>query len=85
MERFVGSRVGARLFSGGLTVDLSLQPPDHCSQPDQWSSSKQELKPSGRMSQRHYIRMIVSLVTGRPEHLSDFSNFSFCLLFSAIL
>lgn len=54
METFVGWRVGARLFSGGLRVDVSLHVPPLCSspaatlciQPEPWFSHKQELEAS---------------------------------------
>lgn len=88
-----GIESGSQFFSRGLTVNLSLQVPALCSQPDQWSSCKQELKPRGRMSQRHYIRMIVRLVIGRLVHWSDsetnkqisISNFTSCFFFPAKL
>lgn len=58
--------------SGGLTVDLKplRSSPSllSSSRPEQLSQRKQEPKPSGRMSPRHHMEEIVSVVTGKPEH-----------------
>lgn len=71
MERFVGWRVGARLFSQDPSVDLSLSSSTLCSdlQPFAYSQNSDlhtnmNSSQKGRMSQSCYIRIIVYLVTG---------------------